>query len=57
MKQKSRYESPFIQRVVHLQMEGELLSGSVVNHIEVTSMGQDVENFDFSGDSFNHEWQ
>ncbi len=57
MKRKQPYKAPAILREVRLQLEGELLSGSVVDHIEVTSMGQDVENIDFSGDTFNHDWQ
>ena len=61
MKRKQVYMAPAILRKTPLNMEGEILSGSVVDHIEVTSMGQDVENFnyDFSNenDTFNHNWQ
>ena len=57
---KFRYESPSIRKVVHLQLEGELLSGSVADHIDVTTMGQEVEDYDFDfsndADAFNHQW-
>ena len=61
MKRKQPYKAPAILREVRLQLEGELLSGSVVDHIEVTSMGQEVDNYnyDFSSntDGFNHNWE
>ena len=57
MKRKQPYKAPAILREVRLQLEGELLTGSVVDHIEVTSMGQDVEPIDFSPNTFNHDWQ
>ena len=57
MKQKMRYNAPAVRRVVPVHLKGSLLSGSVADHIEVISMGQDVEELDFSGDGFNHEWQ
>ena len=57
MKQKMRYKAPAVRRVVPVHLKGSLLSGSVADHIEVISMGQDVEELDFSGDGFNHEWQ
>ena len=61
MKRKQPYKAPAILREVRLQLEGELLTGSVVDHIEVTSMGQEVDNYDFNfgnpNDPFNHNWQ
>ena len=60
MKQKTRYIAPAVRRVMPIRLNGTLLSGSVVDHIDVTSVGQEVDNFDydFSGntDGFNHEW-
>ena len=60
MKRKQPYKAPAILREVRLQLEGELLSGSVVNNIEVTSMGQEVDNYNFdfnNQDGFNHTWE
>lgn len=57
MKQKYHYDSPAIVRVIQLHTTGELLSGSVVNHSTVTTMGQEVTDYDFSKDGFNHEWK
>ncbi len=57
MKQKTRYIAPAVRRVMPIRLNGTLLSGSVADHVEVISMGQDVENLDFSGDGFNHEWE
>ncbi len=61
MKRKQPYKAPEILREVRLQMEGDILTGSVADHIDVTSMGQEVDNynFDFSGnsDGFNHTWE
>lgn len=42
-----------------LQMQGEILSGSVQDHSKVTTMGQEVDDYDFSpnnNDGFNHQW-
>ena len=60
MKQRYSYVSPAIRRVVVLQMQGEILSGSVKDHSRVTTMGQQVDDYDFSPDNtdgFNHQWQ
>lgn len=57
MKQKYHYDSPAIVRVIQLHTTGELLSGSVVDHSTVTTMGQEVTDYDFSQDGFNHEWK
>ena len=57
MKRKQPYKTPLILREVRLQLEGELLTGSVADNIEVTTMGQEVEEYDFSSDNFNHDWQ
>ena len=59
MKQKYHYHSPAIRRIVTLQMQGEILSGSLKDHSKVTTMGQEVDDYDFSPDNidgFNHQW-
>ena len=50
------YESPAILREVALVPKNALLAGSVVE-MNVTSTGQEVQDLDFSGSGFNHDWQ
>ena len=55
MKRKQSYMAPAILREVRLRPEGEILSGSVYDHVEVTSMGQEVHDYE-AGTDFTHEW-
>lgn len=60
MKHKQQYVAPAILRQTPLNKGCELLAGSIVNDANVISMGQDVENYDFSPtntDGFNHQWE
>lgn len=50
------YESPAILREVALAPKKALLDGSVVE-MNVTSTGQEVQDLNFSGSGFNHDWQ
>ena len=57
---KKRYLAPVVLRKVALWIEEGVLTASVVNKVEaVKSMGQEVEQYDFSapGNSFNHSWE
>ena len=54
---KITYEAPAILREVDLQVEGEILTGSVVDTTTVVSTGQEVEEYDFSQSDFNHDWK
>ncbi|MBQ6302380.1 MAG: hypothetical protein IJK75_08350 [Bacteroidales bacterium] len=58
MKRKLHYETPAIRREVTLQMRGELLNGagSIVDNADVRTMGQEVQDLDFSGAGFNYSW-
>ena len=56
MKHLKHYQTPVILREVPYQVEGALLAQSIVNQASVTSMGQEVNDFDFSTDGFNHTW-
>ena len=59
MKQKSRYESPSIQRVVHLQIEDEILAASTVDlTAPIISNGQEVVDIDAGSTEFdwNNNW-
>ena len=56
MKRKKVYKTPAILREVFLQVEGEILAGSVVDTTTVVSTGQEVETYNFDSEVFNHEW-
>ena len=51
------YESPAILRQVTLAPKTALLAGSVVVTMDVTSVGQETDDVDFTGSGFNHDWQ
>lgn len=57
MRQKLRYVTPAVLREVPFQTEGELLAGSIVDKASITSVGQSVKDYDFSGNDFNHDWE
>jgi len=57
MTQKLRYATPIILREVNLHTEGTLLAGSVVDNSNVTSVGQKIDEYDFSQTTFNHDWE
>lgn len=57
MKQKKQFTRPAILQELSLLPETPILAGSVVDNVTVYSTGQEVENHDFSGDVFNHEWE
>lgn len=54
---KEIYHPAAILRRISLQTEGDLLSGSVVDKMQVQSAGQEVEEYDFSTSPFNHSWE
>ena len=37
--------------------EGSLMSSSVATQTTVRTTGQEVQNLDFSDDTFNHSWE
>lgn len=53
---KDTYVSPAISRQVTLTSSGSILSGSILNEMEVTSTGQEVVDKDFDTDGFTHTW-
>ena len=57
MKQKQIFESPRVMGELRLEPEGVLLVSIVDTKVTVETTGQKVENHDFSGSEFNHEWQ
>lgn len=55
---KKAYVSPAILRQMALAPRVELLGGSVVEDMRVTSAGHEIAgSFDFNADGFNHEWE
>ena len=57
MKQKNNYAAPAILRVVGFVPRASLLAESIVDKANVTSVGQKVDTYDFSDESFNHIWE
>ena len=54
---KNPYLPPLILREVAMYTEGALLAGSVVDKATVTSVGQEVNDLDWSAEGFNHTWE
>ena len=57
MNQKQIFESPRVMGELRLEPEGVLLVSIVDTKVTVETTGQKVENHDFSGSEFNHDWQ
>ena len=59
MKTKEKFIKPAILREVSLESEERLLVGSIVDEMTITSLGQDVTEYDFSDESegFNFDWE
>lgn len=57
-KVKQKFMPPAIIRELSMFPEEPVLASSIVDtDITVKSMGQEVENHDFSKETFNHEWE
>ena len=57
MKHSSNYQSPRVLQEVSIHMEKAFLKASLVDTAVVTSVGQEVEEHDFTTDEFNHQWE
>ena len=60
MNRRKTFETPTVIRRVSLQLEDAILGPSIVYNTEIISMGQAVENHDFSdGNTGNYtaEWE
>ena len=54
----AKYEAPQILARVPFEMEGSILTASVVEYIEaVETIGHEVDEVDFSESQFNHTWE
>ncbi len=54
---KRLFIKPAILRELDLLGDGPILQGSVSDNTTVVSTGQEVKDYDFSGDTFNHQWE
>ena len=57
VKMSNHYVAPAILQEGRLELEMPILENSLVDKAVIVSVGQDVEEHDFSGDDFNHEWE
>ena len=52
------YKSPFVLREVGDETETSFLLGSIVDNIgTVESTGQEVKEYNFAEEQFNHTWE
>jgi hypothetical protein len=54
---KPEYVLPLVLQKVSLELEEGILAGSVADSTTVQTAGQEVETYNFSSDSFNHDWE
>ena len=57
VKMCNHYVAPAILQAGRLELEMPILENSLVDKAVITSVGQEVEEHDFSLDTFNHEWE
>ena len=55
MKKRKTFESPRVLRQVEVQLERDLLGGSIRFNTTVISMGQEVESYDFTPETGKYE--
>ena len=56
MKQKKTFITPAVLQALSLHGETPILTGSVADQTTVTATGQEVQEYDFESNTFNHEW-
>lgn len=55
---KKKYITPLVLKGVMLELETDLLLGSVVEkRVEVETAGHEVVDHDISSSDFNHDWK
>ena len=57
VKMCNHYVAPAILQEGRLELEMPILENSLVDKAVITSVGQEVEEHNFSLDTFNHEWE
>ncbi len=55
MKRKKVYVAPVVLRKISLQLEGEILTGSLAGNTTIVSTGQEVQEWDYET-GFEHTW-
>ena len=54
---RNNYQAPRVIQEVSVFVEREFLKASLVDTAVVMSVGQEVEEHDFTTDEFNHQWE
>ena len=57
MAMKKLFIKPEVLRELELLGDGPILQGSVSDNTVIVSTGQEVKDYDFSGENFNHQWE
>ena len=57
VKMSNHYVAPAILQEGRLELEMPIQENSLVDKAVITSVGQEVEEHEFSLDTFNHEWE
>jgi len=59
MMKRKNYAPPEVLREGSLYLEAPILENSLVDKAAIVSVGQEVEEYDFSPENsdFNHEWE
>lgn len=55
--EKRNYQAPRVLQEVSVRVEKAFLAASLVDTAVVTSVGQEVQEYDFASDDFNHQWE
>ena len=53
----NKYQTPRVLQEVSVLVEESFLAASLVDTAVVTSVGQEVEEYDVTTDEFNHQWE
>ena len=58
MNPKKTYNTPAVRRVFPLHGDRSVMTGSIVDSLNVETTGQETSDIDFSdNNTFNHQWQ
>jgi len=58
MKRKQKFETPAVLLELDLGLEGRMMfQRSVVEDLTIRTTGQEVQEWDFEDNPFNHEWE
>ena len=54
---RNNYQTPKVMQEVSVLVEREFLKASLVDTAVVAAVGQEVEEYDFTTEEFNHQWE